>query len=44
MSDNVIVTSKNNADKQYIWESDSSSFSIVEDPREDTLPRGTTVR
>ncbi|KAF0298848.1 Endoplasmin [Amphibalanus amphitrite] len=43
VSDNVIVTSKNNADKQYIWESDSSSFSIVEDPREDTLPRGTTV-
>jgi len=33
VADKVIVTSKNNDDKQYIWESDSSSFSIVEDPR-----------
>merc|ERR1711878_263639 len=30
-------------DKQYIWESDSASFSIVEDPRGDTLGRGTQV-
>jgi len=43
VSDNVIVTSKNNDDKQYIWESDSGSFSIAEDPRGATLPRGTTV-
>ncbi|KYN22308.1 PREDICTED: endoplasmin [Trachymyrmex cornetzi] len=39
----VVVTSKHNDDKQYIWESDSSNFSIVEDPRGDTLKRGTTV-
>lgn len=40
----VVVTTKHNSDKQYIWESDSSNFSIVEDPRGDTLKRGTTVR
>ncbi|CAL7942602.1 unnamed protein product [Xylocopa violacea] len=39
----VVVTSKHNDDKQYIWQSDSSSYSIVEDPRGDTLKRGTTV-
>ncbi|XP_044754484.1 endoplasmin-like [Coccinella septempunctata] len=43
VADKVIVTTKHNDDKQYIWESDSSSFSIVEDPREDSLKRGTTV-
>lgn len=40
----VVVTTKHNDDKQYIWESDSSSYSIVEDPRGDTLKRGTTIR
>lgn len=39
----MVVTSKHNDDKQYIWESDSSSFTVVEDPRGDTLKRGTTV-
>ncbi|XP_071572742.1 endoplasmin [Temnothorax nylanderi] len=39
----VVVTTKHNKDKQYIWESDSSNYSIVEDPRGDTLKRGTTV-
>lgn len=39
----VVVSTKHNDDKQYIWESDSSSYSIVEDPRGDTLKRGTTV-
>ncbi|XP_012270868.1 endoplasmin [Orussus abietinus] len=39
----VVVTTKHNDDKQYIWESDSSSYSIVEDPRGNTLKRGTTV-
>ncbi|EFN65228.1 Endoplasmin [Camponotus floridanus] len=39
----VVVTTKHNDDKQYIWESDSSNYSIVEDPRGDTLKRGTTV-
>lgn len=38
-----MVTSKHNDDKQYIWESDSASFSIVEDPRGPTLKRGTTI-
>lgn len=44
VADRVIVTSKHNDDKQYIWESDAASFSITEDPRGDTLKRGTTVR
>ncbi|KAJ8017360.1 Endoplasmin [Holothuria leucospilota] len=44
VSERVVVTSKHNADKQYIWESDSAEFSITEDPRGDTLLRGTTVR
>lgn len=43
VSERVVVTSKHNADKQYIWESDSAEFSITEDPRGDTLLRGTTV-
>ena len=43
VADKVIVTTKHNDDKQYIWESDASSFSIVEDPRGDTLKRGTQV-
>merc|ERR1711860_18871 len=34
---------KHNDDKQYIWESDASSFTIVEDPRGDTLKRGTQI-
>jgi len=43
VADKVIVTTKHNNDKQYIWESDAESFSIVEDPRGPTLKRGTTV-
>ncbi|KAI8511373.1 hypothetical protein Bbelb_104730 [Branchiostoma belcheri] len=43
VSDRVVVTSKHNEDKQHIWESDAGSFSVVEDPRGDTLGRGTTV-
>jgi len=43
IADRVVVTSKHNDDKQYIWESDSSAFSIVEDPRGDSLKRGTTI-
>ncbi|XP_070157581.1 endoplasmin [Polyergus mexicanus] len=39
----VVVTTKHNDDKQYIWESDSSNYSIVEDPRGDTLKRGTII-
>jgi len=43
VADKVVVTSKNNADEQYIWESDSNSFITVKDPRGNTLGRGTTV-
>lgn len=40
VADKVVVTSKHNDDVQYIWESDAGAFSIVEDPRGDTLKRG----
>ncbi|GIY65431.1 endoplasmin [Caerostris extrusa] len=43
VADRVVVTSKHNDDKQHIWESDANSFNIVEDPRGNTLLRGTTV-
>lgn len=43
VADKVVVTSKHNDDGQYIWESDANSFTIAEDPRGDTLKRGTTV-
>jgi len=43
VADRVVVTSKHNSDKQYVWESDASSFSIVEDPRGSTLKRGSQV-
>lgn len=43
VADKVLVTSKNNNDEQYIWESDSNSFIVSKDPRGNTLGRGTTV-
>jgi len=43
VSDSVVVTSKNNDDEQYVWESNSNEFSIVKDPRGDTLLRGTQI-
>merc|ERR1719369_374900 len=43
VADTVVVTSKHNDDKQYIWESNSNEFSVVEDPRGDTLKRGTQI-
>ncbi|KAG8035031.1 hypothetical protein G9C98_005454 [Cotesia typhae] len=43
VANKIVVTTKHNDDQQYIWESDSASYSIVEDPRGDTLKRGTTV-
>ncbi|KAL7828116.1 hypothetical protein AOLI_G00312680, partial [Acnodon oligacanthus] len=43
VADSVIVTSKHNNDTQHIWESDSNEFSVIEDPRGDTLGRGTTI-
>jgi heat shock protein beta len=44
VADKVIVTSKHNDDDQHIWESDSSTFNVIKDPRGNTLGRGTTVR
>ena len=43
VADTVVVTTKHNDDKQYIWESDGSQFKIMEDPRGSTLQRGTTI-
>uniref|UniRef100_A0A8C1YYU8 Endoplasmin n=1 Tax=Cyprinus carpio TaxID=7962 RepID=A0A8C1YYU8_CYPCA len=43
VADKVIVTSKHNNGTQHIWESDSNEFSVIEDPRGDTLGRGTTI-
>uniref|UniRef100_A0A8R1TTU6 HATPase_c domain-containing protein n=1 Tax=Onchocerca volvulus TaxID=6282 RepID=A0A8R1TTU6_ONCVO len=43
VADRVVVTSKHNDDDQYIWESDSSSFTTAKDPRGATLKRGTQV-
>jgi heat shock protein beta len=44
VANRVVVTTKHNDDSQYIWESDSASFNIFEDPRGNTLKRGTTIR
>ncbi|KAB1270553.1 Endoplasmin [Camelus dromedarius] len=43
VADKVIVTSKHNNDTQHIWESDSNEFSVIADPRGNTLGRGTTI-
>ncbi|XP_054843897.1 endoplasmin [Eublepharis macularius] len=43
VADKVIVTSKHNNDTQHIWESDSNEFSVIKDPRGNTLGRGTTI-
>ncbi|XP_030070051.1 endoplasmin [Microcaecilia unicolor] len=43
VADRVVVTSKHNNDTQHIWESDSNEFSVIKDPRGDTLGRGTTI-
>lgn len=44
VADRVTVTTKHNDDVQYIWESDAAQFSIAEDPRGNTLQRGTQIR
>ena len=44
VADEVIVTSKNNNDDQYVWTSDAqSSFKVGKDPRGNTLGRGTQI-
>jgi heat shock protein beta len=44
VADRVRVVSKHNSDKQHIWESDAGgSYTIAEDPRGDTLGRGTEI-
>jgi HSP90 family molecular chaperone len=44
VADRVRVVTKNNDDKQYIWESGADgSYTIAEDPRGNTLGRGTEI-
>ena len=44
-ADRVQVTSKNNEDDQYIWESSADqSFSVTKDPNGNTLGRGTEIK
>lgn len=44
VADRVTVTSKHNNDDQYIWESTAESdFTIIKDPRGNTLGRGTQI-
>jgi len=44
VAERVTVTTKHNDDKQYIWESTADSdFTIIEDPRGNTLGRGTVI-
>jgi len=44
VADRVTVVSKHDDDKQHIWQSAADgTFTVVEDPRGNTLPRGTQV-
>ncbi|TPX51144.1 hypothetical protein SeMB42_g02018 [Synchytrium endobioticum] len=44
VSDRVTVVSKHNSDSQHIWDSTSQNdFTIIQDPRGDTLGRGTQI-
>mmetsp|Transcript_9266 Transcript_9266/g.17719 ORF Transcript_9266/g.17719 Transcript_9266/m.17719 type:complete len:707 (+) Transcript_9266:1322-3442(+) len=44
VSDKIIVTSKNNDDSQHVWVSQAGhTFKVFEDPRGDTLGRGTRL-
>merc|ERR1719313_1740615 len=45
VADKIQVTSKHNDDEQHIWESTAdATFTIAEDPRGDTLGRGTEIK
>merc|ERR1711871_1554538 len=44
-ADRVRVTSKHNDDAQHIWDSTAdATFTVAEDPRGDTLGRGTEIK
>lgn len=44
VANEVAVTSKSNSDPaQHIWESDATTFNVFEDPRGNTLKRGTQI-
>ncbi|XP_041975931.1 endoplasmin homolog [Aricia agestis] len=43
VADRVTVVSKHNDDVQHVWDSDANSFSVAEDPRGNTLGRGTHI-
>lgn len=43
VADRVTVVSKHNDDKQYVWESDANAFSVADDPRGNTLQRGSHI-
>lgn len=43
VADKVTVTSKHNSDKQHVWQSDSVEYTIADDPRGDSLKRGTQI-
>lgn len=45
VADKIQVVSKHNDDEQHIWESTAdATFSVAEDPRGDTLGRGTEIK
>merc|ERR1740115_399230 len=45
VADRVRVTSKHNDDAQHIWDSTAdATFTVAEDPRGDTLVRGTEIK
>merc|ERR1711871_1132872 len=45
VADKIQVTSKHNDDVQHIWESTAdATFTVAEDPRGDTLGRGTEIK